>query len=551
MLFLILSFLASADLNPPNTTIENAVFVDIPPDGFGAIIDLLPGLLPEGIPIDDQGAPITNCEGYFIENITLDFEITDSQITPQEGYLELNIGLNLLVNDATNPFETHFATDLLFCLETDCIGWVDPIPLEVITTIALEVDSNGQVDAIITDPQLDFTFNSNVQLGGPPSSPLSCPAGGINQILAALGIDILQLLEPLIEGAVEGIIPLLKSELETMIEESFSELNIQESFEIEGSTIELELQPTAIDINSDGLRLIFDGGTSSEDVSQCIVAYDEGGSLASEAELVEIGYAPSSITTFQLAANVSDDFANQALYTFWRAGVLCYSIDEELFPLDTSILNLLTGDAFNELIPETQEMVIQTKPENPPLLNVSTDADLAVDIENLGLDFFTIIDNRRVRVLNVALTTDVGINLLYDINTGNLAADIDLDTDRVVSSVFYNEFLPSKTSEIEADFSGQLDTILEMVGIESLLGDLSFNLPSLEGSGLVSMQTAATGLHSEDLGIYAEIGEVPYTTGCDDTSQGCEGGCANNGQPNNRLALGLFALLFGLLRRRN
>jgi len=550
MLFLSLSLLALADLNPPNETIENAVFVDIPPDGFGAIIELIPGLLPEGIPIDDQGDPITNCEGYFIENIKLDFEVADSEIIPQNGYLELNIGLNLLVNDSSDPFETHFATDILICIETDCIGWVDPIPLNVITTISLEMDSNGLVDATITDPQLDFTFNSNVQLEGPPSDPWSCPAGGLNQILAGLNIDILQLLEPFIEGAVEEIAPLLKEELETLIEDSFSELSIQESFEIEGSTIELELHPTDIEITPEGLRLILDGGAASEDVSQCIAAYDQGGSLSTAANLVDIGYAPS-ITSFSLAANVSDDFANQALYTFWRAGVLCFTIDEELFPLDTSILNLLTGDAFIDLFPETQELIIETKPEYPPLLNVSTDADLAIDIENLGLEFFTTIDHRRVRVLNVALTTDVGIDLLYDINTGNLAADIDLDTDRVVSTALYNEFLPSKTTEIETNFSGQLDTILEMVGIESLLGDLSFNLPSLEGAGLVSMQTAATGLNSEDLGIYAEIGSVPYTAGCDDTSQGCEGGCSNNGQPNSRLALGLFAIIFGLLRRRS
>ena len=198
-------------------------------------------------------------------------------------------------------------------------------------------------------------------------------------------------------------------------------------------------------------------------------------------------------------------------------------------------------------------MVIETLPNLPPTLNMTTNANLAVDLNELGLNFFTVVDHRRVRVLNVALSTDVGILLPLDSASGNISVDIDLDTDRFISDVQYNEFVEEETTNIESSFSSQLETILGLIDIEGLLGDINFTLPSIEGLGLISLDTAPSGSNSEDLGIFTELGAVPYSGGCDSTDEGsgCEGGCSNTGRVSNRWFFAGFAVLFGFLRRRD
>ena len=63
----------------------------------------------------------------------------------------------------------------------------------------------------------------------------------------------------------------------------------------------------------------------------------------------------------------------------------CQTIDASTFPIDTSILNLITGDAFVDLFPETSPLVIQTKPSVPPEINMTTASDVGIDVEDLDL----------------------------------------------------------------------------------------------------------------------------------------------------------------------
>jgi hypothetical protein len=278
------------------------------------------------------------------------------------------------------------------------------------------------------------------------------------------------------------------------------------------------------------------------------------GSKSTASILMPIGYTPASISSPDIAATIDDDFMNQLLYSAWRGGLLCITVDEDTFALDTSMLDLLTGNAFTELFPEPQPMIIKTMPENPPTLNLNTNSDIAIDIEDLGLNFFAIVDGRRTRLLNVALTTDVGVDLPFDASTGEMRVAIDLDTDRVTPNVIYNEFRPDASSTIEGSFAGQLDTILSLVDLDSMLGDLQFAFPSVSGFGLNDLSMEATGQNDEDLGAFAGIGPVPYeNAGCGDSgdTSGCGGGCSTNGKPNSRLALLSFVALFGWLRRRS
>jgi hypothetical protein len=551
--YALLTIIVNAQTNPPDAVIEDAVLVDIPPHGFDSIVEFIPALIPLEIPVDD----LSGEEGlgwgcfvdvwYSISNLNIGLNLDSASIVPQEDYLELNIGLGVEINNSDDPFLLDYE---LTCIEYNCQGYVNPFPVDVGAKIRLELndldgDGINELDAIVEDLQYNYA------LQGEDINIDSCALGTFEDVLNIFGLSIFDLVlsfaAPALESAVNDLVP----ELETTIEEAFSELNIQQTLEVEGAEFNLSVSPQDVIIKPEGMRLQLGGSFTSPTISDCIADLDQEGSLSTSAPEMPIGYSPQSISNFHLGATISDDFVNQALYSIWRGGVLCYTVDDDLFALDTSILNLLTDDAFLSLIPETQEMVIKTLPNLPPTLNMTTNADLAVDLNELGLNFYTVVDQRRVRVLNVALSTDVGIYLPLDANSGNISVDIDLDTDRFISDVQYNEFAEEETANIESSFSSQLDTILGLIDIEGMLGDMNFTLPSVEGLGLLSLNSAPSGSNSEDLGIFAELGSVPYSGGCDSSGEdsGCGGGCSNAGT-QNRWFLGGFAIIFGFLRRR-
>ena len=188
---------------------------------------------------------------------------------------------------------------------------------------------------------------------------------------------------------------------------------------------------------------------------------------------------------------------------------------------------------------------------------METASDIGIDVQELGLDFYAEIDGRQARVLGMDLDTQVGVDLNLDSLTGALALALDIDTQNVAANVSFNEFLPSdQNTVLEQEFVGQLDTILGLVDIEGLLGDLNVTLPAISlgdsSIGLESMLIKSTGNAQEDMTIYANLGSVPYGAGCgseEGEGEGCGGGCSTTGSGFGRSFLLLFVLA-GAFRRR-
>ena len=554
MLYLLI---ASALANhPPGTIIDDALIADIPPDGFSGITDFIPALLPSAIPVDGI---YQNYDGLWgqcwlggyeidISGIEVDLAVLDADIIPQDGYLDLDITILVSMNDASNPFQLGTSLE---CINDTCDGYVEPFEASVQAQVFMNVtdldgDGNTELDVIIENTTFDYALSGdNINLD-------SCAIGTIEDILNFIGLSIydlvLDLAGPELENAVGDFIP----ELETTIEEAFGQANINETVDLNGSELIINLSPADASIKPEGLRISFDGSVSSTTVSECVAAYDQGGSLATPGALPNIGDVPNGVNpNFQLAALTADDFLNQALYTVWRSGLLCYTVDEETFPLDTGILNLLTEDAYTDLFQETEPMVIITDPKAPPTLNMNAGSDIAIDIEGLGLGFFAELDHRQAKILTADLATDVGVDVNLDQSTGLVAVDIDIDPSRFTVEISSNEFLPGQSDSLATSVSGQLDTVLGLVDIESMLGNLSFPLPSVEGLGLLNLQIAAAGASGTDLGGFAELGVVPYTTGCADSgTEGCGGGCAAGTGSQSKGFLAALLLLGIAIRRR-
>lgn len=563
-LLLALSTPSLAETHAPDAVIENAVYVDIPPQGFEAIAAAAVGLVPTSLPIDDvsdEGGTWCFNYAFSLSGAWVAFEVVDTVITPEDGYLDLTITLNVQVNDASDPFALY--TELA-CIGDTCEGYVKPFPVTLHTTLALDVvrgsDGNPTLDATVgtLDLTYDLDTTSDIDLG-------DCGISTLDEILGFFGLDLYGFVVDLVDSQLESALADVGPQIETAIEDAFGSVLIDQDVDLNGTTLHVSLYPSDVQIDPSGVRLAMNGGLSSDAASDCIAEFDPGGSLATPSDPPDIGSAPDGVDSdYHLGALISDDFANQGLYSLWRGGLLCYTLGDELgIPLDTgTVLTLLAGDAFDELFPEPAPIGIQTRPRQPPLLDLTGEHDLNVAVDELGLEIYADVDGRKAQVLGLDLGVDAGVDLSLDGSTGDLGLGIDLGTDTMSCTVRSNEFEPEANAEIESQCAGALGSLAGTV-LSGLLGDLAFALPSFSNMGVTDLEVAATGPSNDWLGLYAWIGEVSYGSG--DTSLGCGGtdtgsgtsssgcsggGCSTGGRSTSRWALLAIPLALAALRRR-
>ena len=509
---------------PAGATIDEAVAVQVTPSGFDNVGALLPELAPESTAIDDTsdsgGWQCLNYE-YSLANMNVGVTVDDTRIIPGNGVLDVEVDLTVSVNDATDPFALYFE---LFCSGTDCPGYIQPFPVTVMTDIALKVveeDGERVLDATIGDISYDNGLqNTDIQL--------DCGVQDLETVLNWFGLSLYDLMIGAIEGALDDQLADLRSDLETTVEEVFVDLSIEEEFEVEGAIVRLGLEPYDVDVTPDGLTLVM-SGSADADPAECIADYDSGSSPSSDGP-----YPSPSTVQGDAGIHLSDDFTNQLLYAVWRGGLLCQVVDEELFPLDSGILGLLTGNVFDELFPgdEVQPAFIVTYPKQPLGADFTGDHDIDIPIRDLEIAFYSEVDGRTARVVSLDTQLSPGADLVFDGATGQLEVGLDIGADDMLATTAYNEFAPGRESEIEAGFLGSIGGILD-TALGAVLPDLSFGLPAFEGVGMTSLDASGS---EQWMTLTAGVGEVAYeASDCDD---GCSGGCASG-----PAGLGVWALL--------
>ena len=537
---------AFANPIPAGEMLSESLMVDIPPQGFEALEGVIPGLIPSPIEIPDVEEG-TTCNKIVFKNAVADIEVQNVFLTPQSGSMDMEMDLAIALNDPSSRFKLNY---WLVCAKYNCRGYVDPFPTNVVGSFNIAfVDEDGDG---VKEADVQFTEDLSIDIGltGDHIHLEECPLNFLEDVFNFFGSSLYELVIDAID--INSIIGDALPEIELAIEDALNQANIDQTVDLGGTSLRIQMTPNVAMLQPEGLRMVFDSSSSVGEPAECVQEYDPLSSKGTETVSATLEEFPSA---FDFGAIVADDFVNQTLYALWSGGALCQTIDEDVFALDTSILNLITGDAYLDFFPETVPMLIRTNPKKAPLLNMDTDSDLGIDIEELGLDFYAEIDGRQARVLGMDLNTQVGANLNLDSETGALDLALDIDTQNVAANVSFNEFLPSdQNTVLEQEFVGQLDTILGLVDIEGLLGDLDITLPAIslgESSiGLQSMLIKPTGSTQEDLTIFANLGSVPYGSGCGaEDSEGCGGGCstANGGFGRSFL---LLLVLAGALRRR-
>lgn len=519
---------ALADTWPPDAVIPKAATLDVTPEGFAAVAAVIPALVPTGIEIPDTssgGTVLGLCDyGFSLSNGAANIQVVSATIVPQNGVLDVTAELLVGINEVTNQLSLNYE----YCFGDDtCNGYIDPFPVTIHTTINLEV-----IGADSGQPQLDATIGAleyEYGLSG-DDIHLDCWLQGIEDFLDIIGLSLYDLIIGLIAPNLESTIADLAPTLEETVEEAFSAAIIQQELELNGATVSVNLYPSDVDITTDGMRIVMDGGLSAAQAS-CIAQYDPGGSLKTLSAPPDISAnAPGA----HAALHLSDDFTNEALYALWRGGLLCIDSNSIELPisLDTTLLGSLTGNVFSELFPTSKPVVLRTVPAAPLSSAFDGPNDVDIVVQDLQLEFYGELDGRLARLVDISLAGNIGANLIFDATTGNLGVELALAADSLTPSVVYNELKPDENETILASFGPSFGSLVTNL-IGSLLGDsLSFALPSFSGFGLQSLSVNG---EPEWLDGYVQLGLVSYgdpTAGCGscgDTGGGCSGGCTVGG----------------------
>ncbi len=521
---------ATAATWPPGELINPGVSIDITEGGFDAVAALIPELLPSAIDIPETGGGDPGLFDYCylggyeykLTNGAVAIEVVDTSIKPGAGVLEINASLMVSINDPANPFDLYFS---LACIDDTCLGYVNPFPVDVSTTMQLTVVDDGSgrrtLDATMGEIVVVYELDgaNDIYLG-------ECAIGSVEEVLNFVGLSIYDLLIGALDSTLQDQIKALGPTLEETIEDAFSAATIEQDLELNGAVVHLLLQPSNVEITPASMRLWMEGSFEGAP-ADCIAAYDPGGSLRTDSELPGPTDVPNGVgADYHFGALIGDDFANSALYALWRGGLLCYQLDaaSSPIPLDTSILNGLTGDVFAPLFPEAVPVELSVRPAKPPEVVYTGAHDIGLGINELHLDFYAALDGRAARLISTQLDGQAGADLNLDGATGLLAIDVDLDPANFVPTVSYNEIDPAANEHMVANFGGLLGTVLDSVA-GPLLADLSFGLPSFSGLGLTELTVSETGGDKDWLGAYAWLGPVEYSGG---GCGGCGGGCGGD-----------------------
>lgn len=548
--------LASAQLHPEGSAIGSAAGVIITPAGLNSVDALAESVLPSDLPLDDITETAcydswtcwAGCVGEYTFSLSgawVKVTVNDIAITPGNNQLDVYADLRIQLNDA---FDEMYLYAEASCIEfVDCPGYIKPFNAQVTMPLGLTVQG-GRLDATVG--QIAFAYD----LQSDDIVLSDCALADIEGFLDLIGLSLYDLILDQAATLLEDQVAALGPELETTIEDLFASATISETVEVLDASLQIDLAPGLVAVTPAGIEVWMDGAVSGSP-APCVAGKDPGGSLLTASEVVTPASVPGSV---HAALILGDDFLNQALYAAWRSGVLCYSLsgaDSPDLPINTSILGLLAGDAFDELFPETSDLIIATRPAVPPTGSFKGASPIELVVPDLGLDLYAGVDDRMSRILGLDADIKAGIGLGFDSSTGELGIELDLPTDQFVVGVLHSELSQTPAADIELSVASSLGSLIDTL-VGPLLGDsLAFAIPSIEGLGLTDLYAQPLGSAQESVGLMAMVGAVTYESGgCGGCGGGtssttsCDMGCASAvGQ--SRWAT-VFALLLGAVAAR-
>ena len=527
---------ARADYAPGETVIDG-IQADITPAGLDFIEVQVPYLIPTDLlEVDDvyDSTSFGWCDvDIAVENIAPDMEILDVDIIPEPGRIVIDTDILVWINSEWDPINLDLDIDGFLCdlASSNCDLWIDPFTVNAQISLELFITDPGNGDPPIADAVVTLTHDLDSALSSDKIHIANCGLGTLNDILALIGIDLVGLV---INYAAGDLFAMLDEDLplmvEEMIEENFGEAYYNDTIDILDVPFEVTVGVHDIQFDHAGVRVLVNSAFDAPP-ADCIAPYDPGFSP----ETANPAPAMDGSATHHMAAYLSDDSTGAALYSLWRGGVMCYTVDpaEMGFPLDTSFIALMVDEEERwELervwLDEGSSMVLGTLPKRPPEVSPTGPNDINATVEDLGIEFYANTLDRMARIMTIDADIDAGVDLVAP-GDGSIALEVEIDTADLNPEVVYNEFVPHLSSQVESNFSeimsGLLDTIL---GAVVDLDNLAFGPMLFAGMGLSHIETEAAGPAEDWLAVYATADildpEGVGDLGCGDEG-GCDGGC--------------------------
>ena len=565
---------------PVGSRIDDSVVVDITPEGLGSLQALLGDFIPPRIDVppiseaDENGCAFGGClYAYDIDVSNMYVEVTIDRmdfVPSPPDTLTIDADATIIVNTPSDPALLAIDIELFggSIIDDTCDLYVDPVQIALNLPLQLtlvpdpngvDVDGDNVPDTKLMDvviPPIDLGLYADGNDINFDSCGLASVINSVNTVTSFFGFDLYDLILDQFTPMIDDLVAELPAEIEPVIEDTFNGLIISEELDLLGTPLTFTVWPEDLRMAAGGLRMSL-ASVTDVPMNSCIEQFGIDESVSTPSVLPNVGEMPGSLPwPAHAGAVVDDDFVNQVLYGVWAGGTLCYELPDPTgsldlpLPIDSNLLNLLAPEVYEDLFPETAPLKIVTRPTEPPRLDPDGTKDVNVALDGLGLGFFAQVDGRQVRLLNIGLTADIGLDLDYDGTTGDMSLGIDLDSGAFVPTVDVNEFRPDASAQIEDSFGTLFDSLVGPL-LGGVLGDTTFAIPSFEGLGLTEMAVEPAGVDGEMIGAYVQTGLVPFeSAGCDEDggcSGGCEGGCAAGGVPS-RMVLLVPLVLAGLRR---
>lgn len=274
------------------------------------------------------------------------------------------------------------------------------------------------------------------------------------------GIDI----DGLIEGyLVDALADMAADEVPALVEDAVQGLEIAQSFEIEGTTVNFDAIPGSTSVDDLGLTLGLESTFTVDAWTSSMTA--DPGSLTGDFS------APNySAVSADLAIGLNEDFLNQALFALWGGGLLEMEMSSEELGLDVSDLELF--------LPDLTGLTIGTRALLPPVVVPGSGSDLLdLQLGDLELSLYNGPADEANLFLRVYVTLDAGLGISASSDNTLLPAlgDVNISFDLVY---------PNDRSAYAGDTEALLQTLVPMLlpQLTSALGEIP--IPSFDGYGL-------------------------------------------------------------------
>ena len=531
---------------PPGGIVLDGLLLDVTPDGLDFVENLALHMDSVDLPMSAMTQDLGEYEGcdtsITISNLRVHLDFTHLEVRPIAHGLDLELGITVSINDNANPFDLGIDLDggifgICGLLDENCDMWVEPMNISLSMALWLDVIDPGGgtpafIDAVVSTPE----HNLRTALTADHIGLSGCLIATINDILNFFGTDIVEMLIDEASGELFAFLENdLPREIETAIEDGFDSATANETVDVMGVPLELRLEPRGLMIEDEGIRVQMNSSFFAP-AAECIEAFDPMGSPFRN-------IAPPDLDPtahHHVSAFVSQDMFDAMLYTVWRGGLLCYEVDpaELGVPLDTSILGMMVEEDDRELVDriwmgESQPLVISTMPAEPPYLRYAGSNDLMIEVQNLGLDFFALTQDRQARVMGMGLDANAGLDL-DALGDGGLGIDVVLDTAQLAPLVEYDEMLWPISDQIETNFGGLVSGMVDPI-LDSVVGDLALGPFDVGGVGITALEIVPAGPTGGYMGTYLAGGVVDPAASCElggigigcgeGGGAGCEGGC--------------------------